>query len=208
MSELFNRVNWVDLFALILLLRICYVSSYIGVGKQILPLFLLAVMLPITMYNYREIAAFFINRYSITPSYCFFLSFAITLMVLSAGYRILIRISGVLFPGMQGEASGIEKVGGVLLGIVRSLVIIGMLMIGLLLMPVNFIEDSVKGSYSAQFFVETDVRIYTSMVNLLLSKKQISYQDTLATLLSKKSKYIFKSIDIRKESRFFSKSGY
>ena len=184
MSELLNRVNWVDLFALILLLRICYVSSYIGVGKQILPLFLLAVMLPITMYNYMEIAAFFVNRYSITPSYCYFLSFAITVMVLSAGYRMIIRLSGVLFPVMQGEAIGIEKLGGVLLGTARSLVIIGMLMIGLLLMPLNFIEDSVKNSYSAQFFVKADVQIYAGIVNLVLRKKQISYKDTLAALLS------------------------
>ena len=208
MSELFNRVNWVDLFALILLLRICYVSSYIGVGKQILPLFLLAVMLPITMYNYREIAAFFVNRYSITPSYCYFLSFAITVMVLSAGYRMIIRLSGVLFPVMQGEAIGIEKLGGVLLGTARSLVIIGMLMIGLLLMPLNFIEDSVKNSYSAQFFVKADVQIYASIVNLVLRKKQISYKDTLAALLSKKSRYIFKSIDVRAKARFFGENGY
>lgn len=208
MSELLNRVNWVDLFALILLLRICYVSSYIGVGKQILPLFLLAVMLPITMYNYREIAAFFVNRYSITPSYCYFLSFAITVMVLSAGYRMIIRLSGVLFPVMQGEAIGIEKLGGVLLGTARSLVIIGMLMIGLLLMPLNFIEDSVKNSYSAQFFVKADVQIYASIVNLVLRKKQISYKDTLAALLSKKSRYIFKSIDVRAKARFFGENGY
>ena len=165
-------------------------------------------MLPITMYNYREIAAFFVDRYSITPSYCYFLSFAITVMVLFAGYRMIIRLSGVLFPGMQGEAIGIEKLGGVLLGTARSLVIIGMLMIGLLLMPVNFIEDSVKNSYSAQFFVKADVQIYAGIVNLVLRKKQISYKDTLAALLSKKSRYIFKSIDVRAKSRFFGENGY
>ena len=208
MLESFKWVNWVDIIAIILLVRICYVSSYVGVGKQILPIFLLIVMLPLTLHNYREIARFFIERYNFPASLCVFSSYAIMILVLSVAYRNILRLTGLLLPTFNIEAGGIEKVGGIGLGLLRSLIIIGMLMIGLILAPFKLVETSVKNSYSGSFFIKANVRIYTSIGNLILRKKQIYYDDVLSEIVASKNRYLFKPVDIQKKSKFYKKNGY
>jgi len=200
--ELFGRVNWVDLFALILLLRISYISSYIGVGKQILPLILLVIMLPLALYNYRDIASFFVDRYSLSPSACEFFSYMIIILVLSFVYRSVLHITGTIFPFGQVEANGIEKLGGIIVGFMRGAIIVGMIIIGIILAPIKFTENSVKHSYSGFFFVTTNLKIYTHLVNAVV-RNRVSYGDTLAHLIGAKRKYFFAPIDIKKRSRFF-----
>jgi len=82
---------------------------------------------------------------------------------------------------------------------------IGIITIGLLLAPLKFTEDSVKGSYSGFFFIKTNLRVYSYVMNFILrnSDIKISRSDVLAQLLSKKEKYFFKSVDLKKKSRFF-----
>lgn len=203
MSELFNRVNWVDIFALILLLRISYVSSLIGVGKQILPLITLVLILSIILYGYSDIASFFTSRYSFTPSTCEFVSYAVMGCLFFVIYHFVSRISGFFASPGEIAVGGIEKIGGTFLGILRAIIIVGILAIGLLLAPVKFTEDSVKSSYSAPFLISADLRLYVAVANLIPGKEKITYRETLAKLLSEKSRYIFKPVDMKKKSRFF-----
>ena len=201
MLELFNRVNWVDLFALILLLRISYISSYIGVGKQILPIILLIIMLPLALYNYRDIASFFVDRYSLSSSVCEFFSYVIIILVLAFVYRSVLHITGAIFPFGQVEANGIEKVGGILVGFLRASIIVGLILIGVLLAPIKFAENGVKHSYSGSFFVTTNLKIYTHLVNAVV-RNRVSYNDTLSHLIGPKRKYFFAPTDMEKKSVF------
>ena len=68
MDGFFARVNWVDIVALILLIRVSYVSSRIGVGRQILPFVFLGLILTVSLYNYQVVASFFIDRYGFLSS--------------------------------------------------------------------------------------------------------------------------------------------
>ena len=208
MNELLERVNCADIIALILLIRISYISSYIGVGKQILPLILLVIILPITLYSYREIAFFFVERYSLDASLCIFFSFIIIISVFSMVYRTVLRITGALFHIGQMEAIGIEKAGGVILGLARTTIIVGLLMIAFILAPFKFIENSVKDSYSGVFIIKKNVQLYSYITNAILGKKKISSENTLAQVLVGKRKYFFKPIDVRKKSRFFKKEEF
>ena len=203
MSELFNRVNWVDLIALILLLRISYTSLLIGVGKQILPLVILALIVPIILYSYRDVASFFISRYSFAPSKAEFACYAVMGAVFFVIYHFVGRLSGFFISVGEAASGGIEKAGGTFLGILRSIIIIGLVMIGLLLTPVRFVENSVKGSYSASFFISADLKIYVAAANLIFRKKKISYREALGKLLAQKKDYMFKPVDVKKKSRFF-----
>ncbi|MBN1353514.1 MAG: hypothetical protein JW994_02445, partial [Candidatus Omnitrophica bacterium] len=65
MSSILENVNWVDIFALILLIRIIYISSHVGVGKQILPLILLTAGLVLLLYYYPKIGDFIATRFTI-----------------------------------------------------------------------------------------------------------------------------------------------
>ncbi|MBL7156916.1 MAG: CvpA family protein [Candidatus Omnitrophica bacterium] len=205
MLAVLNRVNWVDIFALILLLRISYISSRIGVGIQILPLISLVLILAITLYNYAGIATFFVNKLSMASSTCNFFSYLFMALIFAVIYRVVLRSTGMFLAMGEAEAGGIEKVGGAILGILRSNIILGLVMIGLLLIPIKPIEESVKNSYSGLFFVKTNLDIYSFTMNLVLGRDKASTKKTLSQLLSKKESYIFEKFDLKDKSRFFNK---
>jgi len=202
LRELISRVNWVDLFALILLVRISYVSSKIGVGKQILPLALLALILLITLHYYAIITAFVADKLGFSQSIsAFFVYFFMTLLFLAL-YRFLLRITNVFFAGEEGPGSSIEKTGGTVLGVLRAVLIIGLVTIGLLLAPVRFLENGVKSSFSGPLFVEINVRFYTAFSNLIFRGKNVSYEKVLSALYPDKKDYLFNSSDLKKRSKF------
>lgn len=205
MSELFNRVNWIDIFALILLFRISYISSRIGVGKQILPAALLLLILLISLYYYKPMAEMIGNTLSIQPSILEFLCFFCIVVPSIVTYSIVQRLTvGFLStPGIEGGS--IEKTGGAVLGIFRSLVMIGIIFIGLALFPVHFVRDSVRRSYSGPIIVNLNLRMYSQLATIIFRKSEISYTDLSRDILWKKREYLFKPIDLKAQTEFFRK---
>lgn len=203
MAELLNRVNWVDIFALILLLRISYASSRIGVGKQIPPFILLVLILVVMLHKYADMADFFISRTYFMPSICKFASFSSLGIALFIVYKVVSRVMGCAFlPGENGTGS-IEQTGGIIVGLMRGFIIIGMILIGLLLVPVQAVESSVKDSYSGLFFIDANLRVYSTVLDLALKKKDRIYQDKMSELFSKKEGYLFQPSEIKEKSKFF-----
>ena len=203
MSELLNRVNWIDVFALILLIRISYISSRIGVGKQILPLILLVLVLSGTLYNYSEISSFFINRYPFLSSISRFLSYFLIAFIFFIIYHAASRIVGFYLSPGRDEAGFIENIGGAFLGLFRSIIIIGIIIMGLGLMPIKGIENSIINSYSGTFFIDTNLKIYNSVMGFVLKKDETICHKTSEEFLSEKESYLFESLNVRKKSRFF-----
>lgn len=204
MSELLSRINWVDVFSLILLLRIGYTSSHIGVGRQILPLVLLVLVLLITLYSCPDIATFLSERYAFTPSTCEFFTYAVTGGVLLIVYHLISRVVGfALFSAEGGVTStlGIEKAGGMLFGILRSVIIIGLILTGFLLAPVKFIESGVKNSYSGLFFIKANLKIYNSLTNLIFRGDNRSHRRTLEQFSPDKKVYPFKSFRFKRQPK-------
>ncbi|MCQ9207700.1 MAG: CvpA family protein [Omnitrophica bacterium] len=191
MTGLLHRVNWVDIIALILLIRITYISSRIGVGKQILPVVLLVFILTVSLHNYKDIASFFAGRYAFSTLICRFFSYFFITVIFSVGYHIISHVTGFRLLSGEMEPGRIEKVGGTALGIIRSGLIIGMVLIGLLLMPVRFVEKSVRKSFLGSFYINASLRVYTTVANLAFKGARVSYREDREELFLKKGKYIF-----------------
>lgn len=202
MVDILKGINWVDIFVLILLVRISYVSSRIGVGRQVLPLILLAVILLFILLGYSKIANVFIEKFSWYKGLSRFLSFTFLAFIFSVIYHVAVRLLG-LISTTEPESGQIEKMGGAIAGVARSVIIIGLILIGLLLTPVRFVESSVKRSFFGLFFINLDLQIYNTAVERIFSKTESVHTITQAELLGKKDKYFFKARDLKKESRFF-----
>lgn len=202
MSELLNRVNWLDVFALIVLIRVSYVSSQIGVGKQILPCVLLIVILSAALYNYSELASFFIQRTHLSLSVSRFLSYFLIMSTFFVIYRILSRVAGFCLFSGENKAGFIETVGGALLGVLRSILIMGIIITGLGLAPIRFVERAIKGSYSGVFFLDTNLKIYNSVMDFILKRGPAAYRMKAKEFLSEKESYLFEGfLDIKKKPR-------
>lgn len=183
MIGLLQKVNWVDILTLILLIRISYISSRIGVGKQILPLLLLALILTVSLHNYRIIGWFFVDQYGFRANFSLFFSYFFMALGFFVIYHIASRIAGFCFLPGEIVPGGIEKVGGTILGLVRSIFIIGLVLIALLLMPVRFVQESVKNSSLGLFYIRAGLKTYSITANLIF-KKKISYKEELTELFS------------------------
>jgi hypothetical protein len=202
LAGLLDKVNWIDLFALILLLRITYVSSIIGVGRQVLPAVFLALVLIITMYGHSVLSSFLTGAGIFTAPVSRFLSYMFVLGICFIIYRIASQVVGLGFSQHdEGKAGIIENVGGTLLGVLRSTLIIGIIMIGLGLMPVRMLEGSVKNSYSGAFFIRVSLRVYNSVINLVMRGDNRLHQRTVKEILSEKESYIFDSVGAKDESK-------
>ena len=103
----------------------------------------------------------------------------------------------------EAEASGIEKIGGTILGVLRSFLIVGLVLIVLLLVPVKFVESSVKNSFLGSFIVSSDVKAYTIVARVGLRSEEISYKEEISELFGKKEGYLLEPVDVKEKSRFF-----
>jgi len=119
-------------------------------------------------------------------------------------YHVASRITGFYLSPAKGGAGIIENVGGAFLGLLRSIIIIGMIIIGLGLLPVKGIENSIINSYSGILFIDTNLKIYNSTLDFILKKEdKVSYRKTSKEFLSEKENYLFESLDARRKSRLF-----
>ena len=181
---LFERVNWVDVLTLILLIRITYISSRIGVGKQIPPLILLVLILSVSLYNYRVIAYFFIDKYSFSSSLSVFFSYFLMIVLFLFIYHVTSRVTGFCLSAGQSMPGGLEKVGGIVVGLIRSAFVIGIILIALVLVPVKFVGDSVKKSHLGSFLIRSNVKIYCMTARIIFRDKGISFQEEISDLFA------------------------
>ncbi|MFQ5952836.1 MAG: hypothetical protein ACE5JK_05470, partial [Candidatus Omnitrophota bacterium] len=87
------------------------------------------------------------------------------------GIKILERVSSVI---TGEEIAVIERIGGGLVAFFRAFLMFGLMGMLLLLIPMEFLQDSVKKqSKTGMFFVELDAKIYSSMTGHFgLTKKR------------------------------------
>ncbi len=121
--EALARANWVDVIALILILRISYVGSFLGIGKQLLPFISLLFTLTLSLYYYGKIALYITERFSFSNSVTRFFVFIIIVMILSLITRILNRFISIKRPEVMVP---VERMGGAILGMLRSIVTVGL----------------------------------------------------------------------------------
>lgn len=169
MSTVFRSINWLDILFVILLLGMIYKGVRTGVGGQLLSLagwfFLLFASL--SYYNILSTALFgsLLQKWA-RPASFFAIAFFVFICI-----KIAEKLSHII---IGEELAPIEKIGGALVAVLRSVLLFGLIGIFLLLVPMEFTRVSVmKRSRTGMFFVNLDAKIYSLMTGHFgLSKKQ------------------------------------
>lgn len=213
--EVLSRANWVDLLALILILRIGYTGSFLGIGKQILPLLSLLFTLTFSLYYYEKITLFITSRSTLPRSVCEFFIFLFIIIILSI---ITHKINKSIHLKRPEVLPPIERLGGAAFGLLRATIITGLTFIIFLLAPIEGVEESITSSASGTFIVKLNLDFYTNIINAIrkdrIDKEGKPYEKvtTLGTLgqLTKEKDYKFRlfSLDLKKKSRFFREEKY
>lgn len=171
-TEIFSRVNWVDVFVLIIIFRACYVALQTGFVVELFKLIGLIFALFFGAHYYTVLGDFLAKKIglgSFMPlEFIDFLSFA----ALTVGINLVFAaLRKTLLNTFKVEApTSVNKWGGFALGAVRSLLYTGYVIFLLALSTVAYFSSSVASSYTGRSFFKVTPKVYSVIWNGVASK--------------------------------------
>lgn len=166
-----QRMNFLDIIILILLLRICYIAFKTGIVVEVFKLLGVIAAIYAASHYYTPISDFFRQRYlqqSIPLEFIDFLVF-VSLVLLSYACFILLRITFYKFAKMEAVPN-LNKYGGLVLGLVRWFFTAALVIYILMISSVSYLSSAVKHSYLGSRFSSVSAGTYNWMWNSVFSK--------------------------------------
>ncbi|MFH1406963.1 MAG: CvpA family protein [Candidatus Omnitrophota bacterium] len=161
LGGIFSNINWVDVVAVVILLRAVHIGSNVGLSTEIYKFAGIVTGLVFAIFDHKT-AASLINTYTlISPSAVLD---AVAFLAIVTLFVFAFRIARALFTTLvQFQfAALLEKYGGLLLGLVRGAVSVSVVLIFLLMLPSEYLKTSIETSVSGRYFLKIGTRIYAS----------------------------------------------
>lgn len=171
--EALKQFNWVDILAIIILFRICYISLKLGLKAEFFKLLGTVVAIYLSLHYYTTFSDLLVGRAPFTKEripleFMDFLSFA-SLAVL--GYLVFVSLRVLFYRFLKMET--VEELnlwGGFILGIVRGLLLIGLIIFMFGISSINYLKNSVINSYSGSYLFKIAPATYELLWKGLASK--------------------------------------
>lgn len=158
--EVITKINWVDILAVILMLRISYVAFRDGLSHEIFPLIGSILIMALAIRYYTVLGSSVSrNMMNMPVELANFLSFL--MLVIALGFLVkLLRIALDKIVKVQWHPI-MEKFGGLAIGIVKAYIITGIVLMTLSLMPLSYLSRSIKDkSLTGKYILMAGPRIY------------------------------------------------
>lgn len=184
------NMNWVDLLAVIIMLRTSYISFKEGLSHEIFPLFGSVLSLLLALHFYDRLGFLLHSKVVVVPvSLCNLSVFLVIILAVALALKFLKILVDVIIKVTWHPL--IEKVGGMLVGILRGAVAVSTILIFLALVPLSYLQWSVKDrSLSGMFFLRMGPAIYrvvsggriddARIIREIISKKDVPADDKQA----------------------------
>lgn len=168
LSDILRYPNWVDIFIIIVLVKIGYTALKTSLPIEFFKLLgtILAVYLSLHYYiallaiigNFKGIAAESIS-----------LLFLIILALL--GYFVFVFLRRIILRLINIEAENqINVWGGFILGMARGVLSVSLIVYILVISPINYLRTSALNAYSAKYLVKAAPATYGFLWNKIMSK--------------------------------------
>jgi len=169
--DILKQFNWVDIFFVILLIRICYVAIKNGFSVELFKLLGTISAIYFSLHYYIIFPDYIIGRIgakNIPLEYLTFFSFVVLAIL---GYLIFMILSKVFSRFIQMEAvPNLNKWGSLILGIIRSFLLVSLLIFIFVIAPGSYFRNSVNNSYSGKRLFKIAPATYTWVWNSIMSK--------------------------------------
>lgn len=165
--DILSKINWVDILVVILVLRISYASSQLGLSHGIFPLIanILVLVLGLHFYPFGEKLA---SKYlfKMPPAIADFLSFVGLVIIIGFTCKL---INSVLEHILKTEwHPAIERWGGCLVGALKACVIAGIVLTMLALLPLPYLQRSVRDrSFTGMYLLKIGPVMYSKVSKFL-----------------------------------------
>jgi len=186
LPELLKQINWVDALFIVIFLGTVLRGAKTGVGSQLLALAgWVAIMYVSVRYHplvSEAIFGFMLQGWAKPLSF-----FAVA----AAGFVVQKLVERIFSAVLASELSIFEKLGGAVVAGVKAVVLCGMIVFFLLLVPVDYMVESVmEGSKSSLRLLEVDAVLYRAIDGLLLPEEgKESDRDAFDEFIGEKGSY-------------------
>jgi len=169
--DTFKQFNWLDIFVIILLLRIGYIAIKTGLPLELFKLLGTIVSVYLSLHYYSVWADFLKARPALKNIPLELLSFVSFIALVILGHAIFILLRSLFLRFLKLEAvANLNKWGGLLLGIARGILLASLIMFILVISNLGYPKNSVKNSYSGKYLLRVAPATYSTIWNNLASK--------------------------------------
>ena len=169
--NIFQQFNWVDIFVLILLFRIGYVSLKRGLPVEIFKLLGTLAATYLSLHYYSLISLFFQPRLFNKKEPWVILEFFVFLALVILGYFIFIFLRSIFYRFIKMEAvSYLNRWGGLVLGLIRGVLLVGLIIFILVFSGINYFRVSAKHSFLGRRLFDIAPTTYSWLWNAVASK--------------------------------------
>jgi uncharacterized membrane protein required for colicin V production len=171
--ESLRKINWLDIFVIILIFRICYIAFKSGFINELFKLSGTILAIYLSLHYYTSLSEALVKnsvfiRENIPVEMSDFLVF---LFFACSGYLLFVLLRLAVQKWIKVEATALlNKWGGFILGLGRSLLLAGLVIFALSVSSIGYFQRSVKLSFSGPDLRKIPVGTYSSLWNGFASK--------------------------------------
>jgi uncharacterized membrane protein required for colicin V production len=167
-----EHFNWIDIGAIIVLFRVCYIALKNGLIAEFFKTLGTIFAIYISLHYYIPLSVLIRSRIASGHETVFpFMDFVLFVILSISAYLIFVFFREAFSRFIKTEAlPSINKYGGLLLGIARAFLLIGLIMFALVISSIDYLKNSVTNSYSGDNLLKIAPTAYTLLWDNVVSK--------------------------------------
>ena len=171
MIETVKQVNWVDLLALILLVRIIYISPKTGLPSEIFKLLGTISAIYLSLHYFLVFSDFMAVKLYLKFLPIDLLDFISFILLALCGYLAFFILREFFNRLIKMEpVAGVARWGSVCLGTLRGFLCAGLIISVLAVSGIAYIRNSINDSFSGSTMLKLATGVYSALWNGLVSK--------------------------------------
>jgi len=172
LPETLTRINWIDIFVVILLFRTGYISLQSGLPIEIFKLFGIISAIYLAMHYYSLLSGFLSgNLLFLQKLPSEFLDFCVFSSLALVGYLAFVFLRAIFYRFIKVDATApLDRWGGFTLGVIRGFLLSSLILFIFALSPVDYFEDSVNKSCSGKYLLSLSPNVYSGLWKSIFSK--------------------------------------
>jgi len=169
--NILKQCNWVDVFFVIILIRICYVAIKNGFSVELFKLLGTISAVYLALHYYIIFPDYIVGRIGAKNIPLEYLTFFSFVSLATLGYLIFMLLRKVFSRFIQLEAvPKLNKWGSLILSIFRSFLLVSLIIFIFIIAPTAYFRSSVSNSYSGKRLFQIAPATYTWLWNSIMSK--------------------------------------
>lgn len=171
LAQIKNQINWLDLFVIIILIKICYAAIKTGFPAELFKILGVILATYLSLHYYSWLSSFVSILLGSKNMPLVFLSLLFFISLAGAGFLFFSFLSRIFFKLVKIEAvSSLNKWGGLVLGITRGFLFAGLVIFIFVISGIGYLKKSVAASYSGKAIFKIAPATYAWVFNGIVSK--------------------------------------